>query len=262
MIEPIRTIPASCSRRIVDLNHTLWNQLDGNEWLFVPPASDVLTVLCSKHEPMDVKLLGTGKIQLNPMCKANGNRILIQSHATIVSSRTSKDIIPPMSLEYDCCGSTDKNFKLNELRLHVPLRSVAGSLGDLRTASYKAEDVEKLILEQEWKVKHSTLDLHLSFLSCQHGDDWFLICFCYCCCSKCCRRRCLKFSKWWKDNNPCTFVFKPKIVASIHSSKESVRCSECRASAKTRRSTTEIADAAELVCLNTDVKSAMPTGKR
>ena len=98
MIEPIRSIPASCSQRIVDLNHTLWTQLDGNEWLFVTPTFDALTVLCSKHEPMDVKLLGIGKLQLNPMCKAYGNRILIQSHATVVSNRTNKDIIPPMSL--------------------------------------------------------------------------------------------------------------------------------------------------------------------
>ena len=100
IIEPIRTILASCSQRIVNFNHTLWKQLDGNGWLFVAPASDVLTVLCSKHEPMDVKLLGTGKLQPNPMCKAYGSRILIQSHATIVSNRTSKYIIPPMSLEY------------------------------------------------------------------------------------------------------------------------------------------------------------------
>jgi len=65
----------------------------------VAPTLDVLTVLCSKHEPMEVKLLGTGTLQLNPMCKAYGSRILIQSHATIVGNRTSKDTIPPMSLE-------------------------------------------------------------------------------------------------------------------------------------------------------------------
>jgi hypothetical protein len=43
MIEPIRTIPASCSQRIVDLNHTLWKQINGNELLFVAPVPDVLT---------------------------------------------------------------------------------------------------------------------------------------------------------------------------------------------------------------------------
>jgi hypothetical protein len=115
------------------------------------------------------------------MYKAYGNRILIQSHATTVSNRTNKDIIPPISLEYDCCGSIDKNFKLNELRLHIPLRIVAGSHDDLRIASHKIEDVEKLILEQEWKVKNSTVDSHLSFLSYvgMATTGLTLICFCF-----------------------------------------------------------------------------------
>jgi len=128
MIKPIRSIPASCCQRITELNHTLWTQLDNNKWLYVAPKSDVLTVLCSKHEPTDVKLLGTGKLQLNSMCKAYGNRILNQSHSTLVSNRTSKDVIPPLSLECDCCGGVDNTFKLNE---HIPLRSVTISLDDL-----------------------------------------------------------------------------------------------------------------------------------
>ena len=78
-----------------------------------------------------------------------------------------------MSLEYDCCGSIDKKFKLNEERLHIPLKSVADSL-DFRIVSHKAEDVEKLLLEQEWKIKYSTSHLHLYFfVLCWHGDDWF-----------------------------------------------------------------------------------------
>ena len=90
-----------------------------------------------------------------------------------------------------------------------------------------------------------------------------LICFCYCCCSKCCYKRCPKLSKWWKDSNPCTtIVFKPKIVTSIHSSRESVRGSESRVSGRTRRSITEAAEASELVCLNADNKCATSTGKR
>ena len=46
MIEPIRSTPASCSLRIIELNHTWWTQLDNNEWLYAAPKSDVLTVLC------------------------------------------------------------------------------------------------------------------------------------------------------------------------------------------------------------------------
>jgi hypothetical protein len=38
------------------------------------------------------------------------------------------------------------------------------SLDDLRIASHKVEDVEGLIREQDWKIKHSTIDSHLTFL--------------------------------------------------------------------------------------------------
>jgi hypothetical protein len=89
----------------------------------------------------------------------------IQSRSTLVSNRTRNDVIPSVSLEYDCRGSEDQNFKLNELHLHIPLRSVANSLADLRIASHKVEDVENLILEEDLKIKHSTVVSRLSFLS-------------------------------------------------------------------------------------------------
>ena len=111
---------------------------------------------------------------------------------------------------------------------------------------------------KEWKIKHSTVDSHLSFLSYvgMATTSLTLICLCCCCCSKCCRKRCLKFSKWWKDNNPCTMiVVKPKIVNSIHSSRESLSCSVSRGSNKTRHSLSDAVEATELVSLNTDVKN-------
>lgn len=47
----------------------------------------------------------------------------------------------------------------------VLLKSVTNSLDDLRITSHKVDDVEYLIIEQDWKIKHSTVDSHLSFLS-------------------------------------------------------------------------------------------------
>ena len=198
------------------------------------------------------------------MCKAYGYRILIQSHSTLVTNRTSKDVIPPISLEYDCCGSGDRTSKLNELHLHLPLKIVTSSLVDLRIASHKVEEVENLISEQDWKIKHSTIDSHLSFLSNvgMATTSLTLICLCCCCCSKCCHKRCPRFSKWWKDNNPCTMiVVKPKTVNSIHLSRESLRYSGSRASNKTRHSLSDPLETTELVSLNTNVKNITPSGK-
>jgi hypothetical protein len=138
---------------------------DYNKWLYVAPKFDVVMVLCSKHELTDIKILGSGKLQLNSMCKAYGIRILIQAHSILVSNHTSKDVIPPLSLEYDCCGSAHQNFKLNELHLQIPLRSVTNSLDDFRIVSHKVDDVENLILEQDWQIKHSRVDSNLIFLS-------------------------------------------------------------------------------------------------
>ena len=198
------------------------------------------------------------------MCKAYGSRIFIQSHSTLVSNRTSKDVIPPLSLECDCCGGIDNTFKLNELHLHTPLRSVTSSLDDWRFASHKAEDVQNPVLEHDWKIKHSTVDSHLSFLSYvgMVTTSLTLICLSYCCCSRCCHRRCPKFSKWWEDNNPCTtIIFKPRIVNSVHPSSDSMRRSGSRAT-RVRYSLTDAAEATEPVCLDPNVKTAVPSGKR
>jgi hypothetical protein len=45
MLQSIRTIPSSCSQRIAEINQTIWTQLDDNEWLYVAPRTDTLTVV-------------------------------------------------------------------------------------------------------------------------------------------------------------------------------------------------------------------------
>ena len=57
-------------------------------------------------------------------------------------------------------------------------------------------------------------------------------------------------------------ALKPKIVNSIYSSKESVRCSRSRVSNKDRHSLADSAEATELVSLNASEKKAVPSGKR
>jgi hypothetical protein len=210
LLQSIRSRPSSCSQRIVELNQTLWTQLNNNEWLYVAPRVDTLTVLCSGQEPSDVQIHGTGKLKLHSMCKGYGSKVLIQAQVTITSNNTGKDIIPPLSLDYDCCLHGEGNNKINKIQLDLPIKSVVNHLDDLRLASYRVEEVEKLVSEKELKLKHSSINYHLSFLSYvgMITTCLILVTFCYCCCCRCCRRKCPNFFKWWKDNNPCTIVFK------------------------------------------------------
>lgn len=152
---------------------------------------------------------------------------------------------------------------LNDIRLDLPLKNTINHLDDLRMASRRVDEVERLISEQEWKMKQFHIDYHLSFLSYvgMIVTSIIMIIFCYCCCCKCCRRNCPSFLKWWKDNNPCTtIVFKPKIVNSVHSSRESLRQMNSRPSVKQRSSQCDAVEVTELMTLNP--KLTINSGKR
>jgi len=135
------------------------------------------------------------------------------------------------------------------------MKSIVNRLEDLRLSSHKVE-VDRLISEQEWKIKQSKHDYHLSFLSyvVMVVTSLVLMILCYCCCCKCCKRRFPGFSKWWKDNNPCTtIIIKPKIINSLHSSRESLRTSNARSLTR-KPSLGDMTEETELVSLKTGVK--------
>jgi hypothetical protein len=81
-------------------------------------------VLCSRHEPSDVTLTGTGKLKLNNLCKGYGSKILTQAPLTITANNTDKDVIPHLTLESDCCDAEGNNFNLNNTHLALPLKNV------------------------------------------------------------------------------------------------------------------------------------------
>jgi hypothetical protein len=136
MLQYLRAIPSSCSQRIAVINHTIWTQLDNNEWLYIAPRPDILTILCSKQEPTDIEIEGTGKFKLQSNCKAYGARDLIQAHAVISYNSTEKDIIPPISFDYDCCNFVGRDVKLHDVHLELTLKNIINRLDDLRVTSH------------------------------------------------------------------------------------------------------------------------------
>lgn len=81
-----------------------------NKWLHVAPRPDVLTVLCSKHEPSDNEIVGNGKLVLDSALKAYTARDLIQAQ-TITYSKNTDDIFPLLPLDYVL-------LQLNEYKLN------------------------------------------------------------------------------------------------------------------------------------------------
>jgi hypothetical protein len=96
--------------------------------------------------------------------------------------------------------------KQTYIHLDFPLKNEIQHLDDMKEANDKVEEVERLIAEQEWKLRPSNMDYHLSFVLYGNGHyDRNLFH------SVLLLLRCLKrfpnFPRWWNENNPFTIIF-------------------------------------------------------
>ena len=58
------------------------------------------------------------------------------------------------------------------IHFELPLKGVVNRLDDLRLTSHKVDEVNRLILEQEWKIKHSTSYSIVIFDVCRCAYHW------------------------------------------------------------------------------------------
>jgi hypothetical protein len=92
----------------------------------------------------------------------------------------------------------------------------------LQFASYKVNDVQKLIEVYEWKLKHDRSTFQLSVLS-SIGRAMLTLLIAILCCCCCCRNCWAKFLTWDWNNSKCsTIIFKPRIINSLHTSIDSL----------------------------------------
>jgi hypothetical protein len=157
LLQPRRNIPKSCDTRIVQLEHTVWSQLEKrNEWLYFAPSFDSLTVLCPEKEPLDVILKGTGKVNLKSGCKSYSLTALLNTKSD-VHANTSKgggDLLSKVETQFECCEQFGKSLNLSHITLNMKLKHVINHMNDLKYASYKITELENLAREQEWKRSH------------------------------------------------------------------------------------------------------------
>jgi hypothetical protein len=226
MLQPIRLIPQSCTQKIVDLKETLWIPLKENAWIYVAPVPESLTVLCNGQKPTDVKIKGSGIFTFLSACVGYGNTVILRSFTDHSVNNTNNDLNRPLNLSHDCCEMTVEALPLGKIQLEAPMKGIPTHDGELHLAHHKNENVERLVDEQEWKVKH-TAGKNGSILS-MIGTLTFVVLFCFLCCCcclcRCCRNCWLRSMKWYFDENTCrTIVFRPKIVNSLHTTDDGHR---------------------------------------
>jgi hypothetical protein len=184
-----------------------------------------MTVLCPDQEPTDVEIKGSGILTFLTDCMGYGDRVMIRSITSHYVNHIRKDIIPLLYLPFDCCETGGNKIHFDELQLETPLKNILTHNDELQLASYKVNDVQKLIEEQQWKLKHTSKTHQLSVLSSIGAATLALLIgiLCCCCCCRCCRNFWPKFVKWACNRDKCSsIVFKPRIINSMHTSSDSL----------------------------------------
>ncbi|XP_063236303.1 uncharacterized protein LOC134538755 [Bacillus rossius redtenbacheri] len=216
---PISAIPEDCTTHVVKIINTVWIQLKDNEWLYVAPKEEKITIACENTEPYDAVLKGTGKLKFFEKCKGYGTNVIIVSQARISHNVTSKDIIPTLPLDMDCCESIE-TMSLDEIKINTPFKTITHQLDDLKIASHKVKEVEEHLKNEEWKIKQNTRLSNVTWSSYTTFIVFLIVIIIIVCCKcGCCKhiKGCIIKSS---NNSDCckTLCFKPVIVNTYSAS--------------------------------------------
>jgi len=143
----------------LQLNNTVWTQINDNEWIYYVPGRDSMTILCADRDPVDMPLKGVGRLVVDPTCKGYSKAALLQPmHATRVNMSSAREHrFAQVQLHNDCCEELGTRVNLSKLNLHLNFRQTVSHADDLSYAWIKVKELERHILEHEWKEKHSVL---------------------------------------------------------------------------------------------------------
>jgi hypothetical protein len=143
--------------RVVHVDHTLWTQLEKrNDWVYFAPVSDSVTIVCQDQEPIEIKLTGTGKLNIDSGCKGYSLTALLTTTDEIQVNYTGSggDLLSKVETQFECCEQLGTTINLTHLELNMKLKPTVTHMEDLKYASYRISELEKLAVEQEWKRKH------------------------------------------------------------------------------------------------------------
>jgi hypothetical protein len=156
-MQPRVRLPKTCDVRVVHVDHNIWTQLEErNEWVYFTPISDSVTIVCQEQEPVEIKLTGIGKLNIDSGCKGYSLTALLTTTNQVQANYTGRggDILSEVETKFECCEQLGTSINLTHIELNMKLKPAVTYIEDLRYASYRISELQKLAAEQEWKRKH------------------------------------------------------------------------------------------------------------
>lgn len=155
LLKERRILPSRCEIHYVRVNHTIWTQVSENEWVYYVPGRDSTTILCAD---VDVPLKGAGRLSVDPHCKGYSRAALLQPLRTprVNWSSIKEHRLAQIKLQNECCEELGSRVNISKINLNLNFRQTVSHADDLRYAGIKVRDLEKHVLEHEWREKHLT----------------------------------------------------------------------------------------------------------
>jgi hypothetical protein len=100
-----------------------------------------------------LKLTGTGKLNIDLGCKGYSlTALLITTNEIQVNyTRRGGDLLSKVETQFECCEQLGTSINFTHMELDMKLKPTVTHTEDLKYASYRISELEKLAAEQEWK---------------------------------------------------------------------------------------------------------------
>ena len=118
-----------------------------------------MTILCAGRDPVDVPLKGDGRLSMELSCKGY-NRTVLSQPLRAVNANTSlakEHGLAQILLHNKCCEKLGTRFNMSKFNLNFNFRQTVSHADDLRYAGIKVRELQKHVLEHEWREKHSVI---------------------------------------------------------------------------------------------------------
>jgi hypothetical protein len=122
---------------LVSLNDETWLPFTHNKWIFATAHKERVTIMCNDLKPSDINLQDIGVLSMFGRCDVLGQTTKLQTQSSFTSNRTDKNVIPNVTMHYDCCEHLGSKLQLDAIKLlpEVPLKNVFAHSNSFKYAS-------------------------------------------------------------------------------------------------------------------------------
>jgi hypothetical protein len=98
-----------------------------------------------------VVLTGTGKLTIRSSCKGYSLTALLttKNDVQVNTSKYGGDLLSKVETQFECCESLCIPGNLSHIELDMKFKHIVSQVEDLKYASSKISELEKIVTEQE-----------------------------------------------------------------------------------------------------------------